>query len=212
MKFIEHNLIFTGLLRERHITKYCIFHHTGGGLNTVEEIHRFHQQDRGWIGIGYNIVIYTDGSVHLGRPLDMCDADCYNHNDDSLSVCFIGDFDKHGMTSAQIESGIETMRWACEKYLGIMGIRHRDLSDTTCPGRSFADKIIMEGMMKVDEPEIKLTWEEIIEKFTNQSAAWKSGINAAVGLAESDSNLGELEIFKFLPELIEKIYYSKKQR
>ena len=209
LNFIEHDLIFTGPLRERKENKFCIFHHTGGGWDTVEEIHAGQIKEHAWIGIGYNLVVYSDGTIHVGRPVNKCDADCYSHNYDSLSVCFIGDFDKNSMTPEQVETGIKIMQWACIEYPGIIGIRHTDLGATTCPGRNFSVRIIMEGMMKVDEPKIKLTWEEIIEKFTNQSTASKAGINAAVGLAESDSNLGELEIFKFLPELIEKIYYSR---
>ena len=55
----------------------------------------------------------------------------------------------------------------------------------------------------------KLNWEQILEKVSNSPEKWDAGITTAVGLAKDDSNLGDLEIFKFLPELIEKIYYSR---
>ena len=210
LNFIEHDLIFTGPLRERKENKFCIFHHTGGGWDTVEEIHAGQIKEHAWLGIGYNLVVYLDGTIHVGRPANMCDADCFGHNEDSFSVCFIGDFDKHAMAPEQVTTGIELMRWACKEYPGIIGIRHWDLYETSCPGRSFQDRIIMEGMMKVDEPEIKLTWKEIIKKVSNSPEKWDAGITAAVRLAQDDGNLGDLEIFRWLPDLIEKVYCSKK--
>lgn len=36
---------------------------------TVADIDHWHRQ-RGWKGIGYHFVIYLDGSVHKGRPIE----------------------------------------------------------------------------------------------------------------------------------------------
>ena len=54
------------------------------------------------------------------------------------------------------------------------------------------------------------TWTGIIESFSQNPLEWETAINAAVGAANADGNLGELEIFKFLPSLIVKIYNSNK--
>jgi hypothetical protein len=58
--------------------------------------------------------------------------------------------------------------------------------------------------------EIKMSWQEIIEKVSSgRSADWEKAINTAVKAAEADGNLGDLEIFKYLPQLIEGIYNMK---
>jgi N-acetylmuramoyl-L-alanine amidase len=53
---------------------------------------------------------------------------------------------------------------------------------------------------------VKLTWEQILEKVSANPAEWKESIKVAVNAAKAEGDLGALEMFKFLPELIEKIY------
>lgn len=56
---------------------------------TVADIDHWHRQ-RGWKGIGYHFVIYLDGSVHKGRPIEQVGAHCLEHNANSIGVCYIG--------------------------------------------------------------------------------------------------------------------------
>lgn len=56
---------------------------------------------------------------------------------------------------------------------------------------------------------IELNWKEIIKQVTSDPERWEEAINVAVAAAKADGDLGTLEIFKFLPKLIEKIYSSK---
>lgn len=50
---------------------------------TVADIDKWHKQ-QGWRGIGYHFVIYIDGSVHKGRPVEDVGAHCLNHNAHSI--------------------------------------------------------------------------------------------------------------------------------
>lgn len=52
----------------------------------------------------------------------------------------------------------------------------------------------------------KLDWKEIIKKVANNPEQWEKAINAAVNIAKAEGDIGDLEIFKYLPNLIEKIY------
>jgi hypothetical protein len=52
-------------------------------------------------------------------------------------------------------------------------------------------------------------WKEIIQKVASNPEGWEKAIETAVNAAKADGDLGELEQFKFLPELIEKVYNSK---
>jgi peptidoglycan L-alanyl-D-glutamate endopeptidase CwlK len=54
-----------------------------------------------------------------------------------------------------------------------------------------------------------LTWEEIISKASSNPSEWKNAIEVAVSAAKADGDLGALEIFKYLPELIMKIHLDK---
>lgn len=56
---------------------------------TVADIDRWHKA-KGWKCIGYHFVIYRDGSVHEGRPIDMIGAHCKGFNSHSIGICYIG--------------------------------------------------------------------------------------------------------------------------
>ncbi|MBP5691206.1 MAG: N-acetylmuramoyl-L-alanine amidase, partial [Bacteroidaceae bacterium] len=56
---------------------------------TVADIDRWHRQ-RGFNKIGYHYVIYRDGSIHQGRPVEEIGAHCIGHNAHSIGVCYIG--------------------------------------------------------------------------------------------------------------------------
>ena len=64
---------------------------------TVDDIRHWHLQ-RGFSDIGYHYVIYRDGSVHAGRPLEKAGAHCLNHNSYSIGVCYIGGLAADGKT------------------------------------------------------------------------------------------------------------------
>lgn len=56
---------------------------------TVDQIRSWHLQ-RKFSDIGYHYVIYRDGSIHLGRNVDISGAHCTNHNTISIGICYIG--------------------------------------------------------------------------------------------------------------------------
>ena len=56
---------------------------------TVADIDRWHRA-RKFNGIGYHYVIYRDGTVHAGRPVERSGAHCTGHNAQSVGVCYIG--------------------------------------------------------------------------------------------------------------------------
>lgn len=62
------------------------------------------------------------------------------------------------------------------------------------------------GRLKVLEENIDMKYDEIIKKYTSDPDGWLKSISA---IKEFKGNLGDLNIFKFVPELIEKIYNSK---
>ena len=62
---------------------------------TVADIDRWHKA-RGWRCIGYHYVIYRDGSVHAGRPVEQIGAHVTNHNANSIGICYIGGLDASG--------------------------------------------------------------------------------------------------------------------
>lgn len=64
---------------------------------TVADITNWHKQ-RGFKTIGYHYVVYRDGSVHVGRPVEQVGAHCVGHNANSIGVCYIGGLAADGKT------------------------------------------------------------------------------------------------------------------
>jgi N-acetylmuramoyl-L-alanine amidase len=50
--------------------------------------------DRGWSDIGYHFLIYLDGSLHEGRPIERVGAHCKGHNEGSIGIAYVGGIDK----------------------------------------------------------------------------------------------------------------------
>lgn len=57
---------------------------------TVEQIRQDHIKNNHWSDIGYQYVVYRDGTVHLGRDVDISGAHCVDHNANSIGVVYVG--------------------------------------------------------------------------------------------------------------------------
>lgn len=78
--------------------KEIIIHCTGtipSNSTTVEAVRRYHVNHNGWKDIGYHYLIYLDGSIHQGRPLDQKGAHVKNHNEGTIGVCYVGGLDNN---------------------------------------------------------------------------------------------------------------------
>ena len=62
---------------------------------TVGSIRRYHHS-LGWRDIGYHYVIYPDGSVHAGRPVEQPGAHTEGHNAHSIGIAYVGGLDADG--------------------------------------------------------------------------------------------------------------------
>ena len=104
---------------------------------TVEDIDRWHKA-RGWRCIGYHYVVYRDGSVHEGRPIQEVGAHCTGRNAHSIGICYIGGLDsqkkpKDTRTEAQKAALLDLLKEFRARYPGIPIKGHRDYSNKACP-------------------------------------------------------------------------------
>lgn len=105
---------------------------------TVADIDRWHKA-RGWRGIGYHYVIYRDGSVHPGRPVEQVGAHCTGHNANSIGICYIGGLaadnktPKDTRTPAQIQALRDLVGELKKKYPGARVHGHNEFAAKSCP-------------------------------------------------------------------------------
>lgn len=105
---------------------------------TVEDITRWHKA-RGFATIGYHYVIYRDGSIHEGRPLEQIGAHCVGHNKHSIGVCYIGGCASDGKTPKdtrtpeQKEALLALLRRLKAQFPNATIHGHRDFAAKACP-------------------------------------------------------------------------------
>lgn len=131
-------------LPRRNITRKIVIHcaATPPDLDIgAEEIDRWHRE-RGWLMIGYHIVIRRDGTIEFGRDLDQVGAHVRKYNHDSLGICLVGGVDEQGcpeanFTSAQMDALKDTVKRYMMKYPEAKLYGHRDLDKgKACPSFS----------------------------------------------------------------------------
>lgn len=143
MEIVKHSYKWNGALKKRLKTTEIILHcaATPEGINfSVDSIHRAHLA-RAFAGIGYNYVIYRDGTIHEGRPVGAAGAHCSGHNSNSVGVCYIGGVASDGKTpkdtrtAAQREALFNLVHTLLVNYgLSLSAVHgHYEYANKACP-------------------------------------------------------------------------------
>ncbi len=109
-----------------------------GRHTTVEDIRKWHK-DRGWVDIGYHIVIYLDGTVHEGRDIELQGAHCKGYNKKSIGIAYVGGVDKVNYkakdtrTEAQKEALVDMLEYFKTLFPEAEVFGHNDFSSKACP-------------------------------------------------------------------------------
>lgn len=138
MKIIDKKLKFKKALSRRTTTKKILLHHAATKTCTVSQIHQWHLNND-WAGIGYHFLVRKNGKIYEGRPIDTVGAHCTGYNNDSIGICFEGDFTKETMPAKQLKAGQELIAYLVKLYgLKMSDVyRHKDFGATACPGNNF---------------------------------------------------------------------------
>ena len=104
---------------------------------TVESIRRYHKS-LGWHDIGYHYVIYQDGSVLPGRPLEEVGAHCPGHNANSIGIAYVGGLDADGhpsdtRTEAQHLVLLQLVKDLMEEFHITSIHGHNEYANRACP-------------------------------------------------------------------------------
>lgn len=135
MKIIETNLQFKDM-STRKSTERIILHHADAKSCSAEDIHRWHLSN-GWSGAGYHFLVRKDGKVYRLRPEEKVGAHAYGSNNNSLGICFEGNYMEEDMQTEQVKAGKELVAYLKKKY-GISTVqKHKDVCSTNCPGDKF---------------------------------------------------------------------------
>lgn len=120
----------------KEIIVHCTATQAGRNFK-IEDIDRWHRE-RGFNSIGYHYVIYLDGTVHTGRPVEKIGAHCLGHNKHSVSVCYVGGLDASGApadtrTDAQKTSLRAFIKDLKRRFPSATVHGHREFAAKACP-------------------------------------------------------------------------------
>lgn len=111
---------------------------------TVDDIRKWHKA-RGFKDIGYHYVIYRDGTVHNGRPLEQIGAHTTGHNSYSIGICYIGGCAKDGKTPKDTRTDAQKLAMynliydlLC-KYPKVEVHGHYEFANKACPSFKMED-------------------------------------------------------------------------
>jgi len=104
----------------------------------VATIRSWHVKNNGWKDIGYHYVIYLDGSVHKGRPIEQVGAHTSGHNSDSIGIVYIGGCDKNmkpkdTLTTEQETAMVNLIKALREEYGELSLHGHNEFANKACP-------------------------------------------------------------------------------
>ena len=110
-----------------------------GQRSSAKKINDWHH-DRGFQnGIGYHFVVRRDGSIELGRPLEMIGAHVVGHNRHSIGICYEGGLNSAGepedtRTPEQKVTLRKLLEELHRKFPKALIVGHRDLNPgKKCP-------------------------------------------------------------------------------
>lgn len=133
----------------RRATEFIVIHCSatpGSSDIGVEEIRRWHVEERGFEDIGYHYVIRRDGVIELGRPVMAIGAHVKGNNYNSVGICMVGGLDDRGRP----KSNFTEAQWASLFFL--VRTLHRIFPTAIVRGhRDFSPDTNHDGVITPDE-------------------------------------------------------------
>lgn len=102
----------------------------------IEDIRKWHVDERGWSDVGYHYVILLDGTIQLGRNLDVVGAHVAGHNLNSIGICYIGGSNGEDTRTDEQKESLEFLLNTLKrifKKASILGHRDYEGVAKSCP-------------------------------------------------------------------------------
>lgn len=183
LNIIEKTYKINGNLSIRNSTERIILHHAAASQCSSDDIDKWHKQ-KDYSCIGYHFFIRKDGTIYRGRQENAVGAHAYQNNYNSIGICFEGDFEKEQMTDAQVESAKELVAYLKNKYNISKVQKHKDVNNTSCPGKNFRFDEIANSTVKNT-----VTFAEVKNEVKGNVATIQSTLNSRYGLNIAVDNI-----------------------
>tara|TARA_R110000851_G_scaffold96589_2_gene209604 strand:+ start:40 stop:441 length:402 start_codon:yes stop_codon:yes gene_type:complete len=101
----------------------------------IDDIRKWHVEERGWSDVGYHYVILLDGSIQLGRPIQVSGAHTKGFNSQSIGICYIGGMNNIDTRTCEQKNTLEVLLSFLRLTFKEATIQsHKDFTDNkSCP-------------------------------------------------------------------------------
>ncbi len=97
------------------ITHLCIHHSATAGNIPLENVAKYHVEERGWAGIGYHFYVKPDGTIYQTNRLETVSFQVSQNNDYSVGVCVSGDFTYAPPPDKQVDATASLVAWLMQE-------------------------------------------------------------------------------------------------
>ena len=126
------------------ITHLCIHHSATAGTIPLENVAKYHVEERGWAGIGYHFYVKPDGTIYQTNHLETVSFHVTQNNDYSVGVCVSGDFTYAPPPDKQVDAAAHLVAWLMQELSvsdqNVLGHKEFPNNDTSCPGETWLKK------------------------------------------------------------------------
>jgi len=128
--------------------RYIIIHHSGTDSGSESAFDRYHREQKGWKGVGYDFVIGNgngspDGLIEVTfrweKQVTGAHAGVARYNQHGIGICLVGDFSSGQPTDRQMKSLVALLFYLksrCDIPTTSI-LTHGQLKQTDCPGENF---------------------------------------------------------------------------
>lgn len=129
--------------RELSAIKYLVIHHSAVAVDsTADSIARYHVEQQGWPGIGYQWIVHQDGRTEYCQDLSRVSYNVAGRNGEVVGICLPGDWTNGPPPAAQLLATrrlVAELQYALGWFVPVVG--HRDIAlpgyETACPGATW---------------------------------------------------------------------------
>ena len=126
------------------ITHLCIHHSATAGTIPLENVAKYHVEERGWAGIGYHFYVKPDGTIYQTNRLETVSFHVSQNNGYSVGVCVSGDFTYAPPPDKQVDAAARLVAWLMQELFvpdqNVLGHKEFPNNDTSCPGETWLKK------------------------------------------------------------------------
>ena len=119
-----------------------VVHHSQN-RKSFEEIKKLHVEEYKWDDIGYHFIIEKNGQILNGRDIEKVGAHVYGHNENSIGICLVGNFDIESPSKEQIDSLfklINKFKYKIKFHCEFPNVKK------SCPGKNFNKDFILNSL------------------------------------------------------------------